>query len=116
MGLPQFKILCVSCRTHLFNYHGNFEGKPHWKDFKPATLSVPIPAPRKEAKCPHCDKPWYMVRQNGSLVVMTDQGFKPREPDGIKAEQGDPSLFPDLPVEFRGTMADFSEPTHRDSK
>ncbi len=53
------------------------------EDFKPAHGGIPVPSPGTSMLCP-CGKPWYMVNVRGGLLVMTNRGWKPKEPGGSK--------------------------------
>ena len=33
--------------------------------------------------CVKCGNAWYMMNTRGSMYVLTDDGIKPREPDGV---------------------------------
>jgi len=107
-----YKILCVNCRTHLFNYSGSFVGRFDSESFKPATSGIPAPKKHARMECPKCKKAWYMVTyRNGKLVVMTDRGWRPKDPDG-------PSriLLPEdvrLTVDYQASDLDYTEPTGR---
>ena len=76
-----YQILCVACRSFLYFYSGTFTGKFDWTEFKPSHPGVPQPGPGVDMKC-SCGKPFYMVNTRGGLIFMTNQGWKPREPDG----------------------------------
>ena len=77
-----YRIYCVNCRSMLYFYYGEFTGKPKISQFKPSEPTVHAPTPGKKMLCSKCNKPWYMVNVRGGLVVMTDRGWKPREPEG----------------------------------
>lgn len=108
-----YRIYCSVCRMHLYNYHGEFVGKFNFKLFKPSNPGIAVPKPKTPMICPNCGQRWHMLRQNGSIMVVTDQGVKPRPPDGPK------HLFT-FPTEvakyidpiFRGEQTDFEEPSN----
>jgi hypothetical protein len=63
-------------------YYGEFEGPFNYKLFKPASSGIPNPEPDDPMTCIACGNPWYMLNVKGGLLVMTDRGWKPREPSG----------------------------------
>lgn len=63
-------------------------------------------------ECYRCHQAWYALRDNGSIFVMTDKGWKPRAPDGeapIKVKQAMRLLLPEIPPEMRDGKGDFKE-------
>jgi len=61
--------------------------------------------------CHKCGQPWYMLRENGSLVVMTDQGMMPRPPVGKRHIIT--NLFPELTEEDLPVNAEFKDPIEK---
>jgi len=76
-----YRIICVNCQEFLYTYEGTFEGRFDFGNFKPAP-GVPTPVRGQKMSCPVCKKAWYMLNGRGSLVVLTNKGWKPRNPDG----------------------------------
>lgn len=76
------KILCAHCQKPLYRYLGTYEGKISWQQFSPLSEDVEYPRATEKMVCPKCFRPWYLLRSNGSIVVLTDQGLRPREPVG----------------------------------
>lgn len=67
--------------------------------------------------CPECRKPWYMMNsRTGSIIVMTDVGWKPQAPQG-KQPRGAcgtiPSMVPETPQEFKGDAPEYLDPLER---
>lgn len=79
------KILCANCHTHLYNYTGDFKGKPDLRQFVPARANISMPSFGKPMICKRCGQTWYMLRSNGSMIVCTDQGMKPKPPIGASS-------------------------------
>lgn len=77
-----FKVYCCRCHKLIYLYHGTFEGPIQRHDFHPAFPHIAVPTARDPMLCPLCKEPWYMTKTNGALVVITDKGWKPRNPDG----------------------------------
>lgn len=96
MKSKPFKILCAHCRTHLYWFHGRFVGPTRPELFEPVAGAV-RPGVRVSALCHRCGQRWYMLRENGSLVVMTDQGWKPSAPKGPRHVIA--NLFPEMSLE-----------------
>jgi len=50
--------------------------------------------------------------RTGGFIVLTDKGFKPREPQkATKAEHlFYPAVTPDTPPEFKGAASEFTDP------
>lgn len=103
-------------------YRGDFTGFFRAKDFYPLP-GVPKPAPKEPMLCAFCKEPWYAVNaRTGAPIVMTDKGWKPREPEGsqdlslLKAQEvraTNYQLRPETPEEFRNGNADFLDPKAR---
>lgn len=80
----KLKILCCECRTHLYWYSGGFEdGSPILpRDFEPASSGIPKPSYGEAMMCVKCGAAFYMVTHRGSILVLTNEGVKPRAPEG----------------------------------
>lgn len=110
---PFVKVLCCQCRKHLYHYYGGFEHgvRPRIDQFKPATPDVPAPTTKGEMTCVACRQPWYMMNvSTGSLILLTDQGWKPRAPKGRRVmvwEEPYGIAVPEVPPEFQNP--DFKE-------
>jgi hypothetical protein len=79
-----YRIYCVNCRTELYRYTGDFVGKFQPGLFKPASSGIPAPANGAPMMCPNCGQRWYLLKENGAILVLTDQGIKPQSPQGKK--------------------------------
>lgn len=60
--------------------------------------------------CVKCGKPWYLVKENGSLLVMTNQGWRPRDPVGRKEYDGYSFGQPEMPPELVGSKSEYRDP------
>jgi hypothetical protein len=114
------RILCVSCRKNLFSYRGDFTGFIRSRDFYPFP-GVDPPGPGKPLLCTFCHQPFYMVNaRTGGPIVMTDSGWKPREPEGhrdldlLRADNARGvamTLKPELPPDLeKGGDSDWIDP------
>lgn len=113
MSRTLYRILCAHCHAFLYWYKGTFEGNFQLLDFAPAQQDVPPPRSGKPMVCPKCGQAWYILRQNGSIYVMTDRGWKPRAPDGdapTSMRQAVRALLPEIPKDMRDGNGDFKEP------
>lgn len=100
-----YKIYCVNCKSNIYMFEGEFCGKFNFSMFKPATSGIKSPSSRELMSCPSCGKTWYMLNSKGGIIVLTDKGWKPREPSGIPIifRPGDSGMFishPDGKTEF----------------
>jgi len=122
VSLP--RILCSNCRKTLFHYRGSFAtGAPiRSKDFY-ALPGVPDPKAGDPMNCPFCHAPWYMVNaRSGSLIVLTDHGWKPQAPEGkapltilqsMNKRETVYVLSPEIPPEFKDGQSEFQDPAAR---
>ena len=73
--------------------------------------------------CLFCKEPWYMVNaRSGSLIVLTDQGWKPQAPEGqapltilqtMHQRENAYALAPETPPEFKDGASEFLDPAAR---
>lgn len=78
-----YKIYCANCKTHLYNYIGEFVGPFRPSSFIPVGAAIQ-PGFHKPCACYKCGAPWYMLRRNGSIVCVTNHGMKPNPPKGTR--------------------------------
>lgn len=107
-----YRILCSSCHQFLYWFKGDFRGGFQILDFIPANPNVPPPRPKDPMLCPVCARPWYILRQNGSIYVFTDKGWKPRAPDGeapTTMRKGVQALLPEIPKDMQDGRGNYNE-------
>lgn len=84
---------------------------------------VPAPKPGELMTCSFCHEPWYMVNaRTGSLIVMTDKGWKPSAPTGpapltilqtVRQRETKYAFEPENPPEFKDGQSEFIDPSAR---
>ena len=111
----KYNILCVHCRKHLYDYYGEFEGPFDLRNFEPANSGIPKPGPGEAMMCLRCGNSFYMLTHRGSIIVMTNEGFKPRAPSGaphVFVPDDTGYIIPELPPNFgEDESGEFREPT-----